>query len=297
MIVSVPGVVELRYQGWSGFVVAWPEGPCVHFDPPRGADLPRDRATVLLLSHGHPEHVRGAIAYLADPSPREATTVLAAPSVCRYLQRRHARPGDGFLPCTAGQTCSLPGLRVAVFPWIHMSLLPAGVGPALRHLGCLVSHPILALRIAWEGLFGPPFAPMLGFALLPQDGPGVLLYSEGMNRGLTVAEAERIGREFACEVLLFGVEPEDMDRLPDLVAAVGCPVAVPYQPHRRWREAFGMPLADLNGLAATLTARGIRVPLLDEGQATREGPGQSPPHGRTVDASVDRVSPGLPGVT
>jgi hypothetical protein len=66
--------------------------------------------------------------------------------------------------------------------------------------------------------------------------------------------------------MIFAVEPEDTEALPELVAAVGSPVVIPYEAHRSWREELDMPQADLGRLADDLAAHGIWARPMDRGE-------------------------------
>ncbi len=107
---------------------------------------------------------------------------------------------------------------------------------------------------------------MLGFHLVPRGGSRVLFFSEGLHRRTRLAEALATGRECKSDVLIFAVEPEDAAALPDLVAAVGSPVTVPFEAHRFWREELDMPQADLGRLSEELAARGISAHPLVRGE-------------------------------
>jgi len=264
--------VDLAYLGWSGFRIAWPGGPEIAVDPPDAGSLPQGREAWILLTHGHPEHVEGTAAHLAAAERAAPAVVVASPRVCRHLRRRHARAGDRFQPARPGDAIHLGDLRVEVFGWRHMPLLPPEPRLAVRHVARLVRHPSVTFGIVRDGLVGPPPGAMLGFRLVPASGPRVLLYSEGLHRrtGLSEARAAALGR--GADILLFAVEPEDAAVLPDLVAAVGSPVVVPYEAHREWRAELGMPQADLEALASDLASRGIRARALAIGEHLRLSP-------------------------
>jgi hypothetical protein len=186
--------------------------------------------------------------------------------VCAHLRRRCGRADDAFLPARAGEAIALSELEIEPFSWRHMPLVPPEPKLALRHIARLVRNPVATFGIIRDGLTGPPPGSMLGFRLLPPAGPRVLLYSEGLHRRTAMAEVREAAHERDAEVLVFAVEPEDAEILPDLVAAVGSPIVVPYEAHRAWRDELDMPQADLERLASDLTARGIRVRSLASGE-------------------------------
>jgi len=258
--------VDLAYLGWSGFRITWSAGPQIFVDPPDADAIPCDREAWILLTHGHPEHVRGAASHLADPRRSSNAVVVASPRVCQFLERRHGRPGDRFHPIRPGEEIKLPRLAVEAFSWHHMPLIPPEPKLALAHIARLVRHPSVVYEVLRDAIVGPPPGSMLGFRLIPHSGARVLLYSEGLHRRTSVAEAREAGRACDADLMIFAVEPEDAEVLPELVAAVGSPVVIPYEAHRSWREELDMPQADLGRLADDLGARGIWARPLDRGE-------------------------------
>ena len=254
-----PAPIGLRYLGWSGFRVDWPDGTTVFVDPPEAAALPHDREAWIAITHGHPEHVAGAAAHLADPQRMAAARVLASSRVCAHLRHSSRHAGDRFRALDAGGSATLPGLRVQAFAWRHMPLLPPEPSLAVRHAAHLARHPGITLGIVKDGLVGSPPGAMLGFGLIPYEGPRVLVYSEGLHRRTRISEVRAAREQIDADVLLFAVEPEDVEVLPDLVAAIGARVVVPYEAHAEWRESLVMPRADLEQLSRDLASRGIHA--------------------------------------
>jgi len=259
--------IELSYLGWSGFRLTWPDGPQVVLDPPDATSLRPEQETWLLLSHGHPEHVAGAISHLGNEGRTAPVTVVASAPVCRHFERRYGRAKDRFLPCQPGQTVSLPNLSIDVFSWRHMRLIPPGFKAAFQHVCQVASSPGLAFQIIRKSLWGPRAGAMLGFRLVSKGGPRILWYSEGLHRLTGADQARRTGQQLESEVLLFAIEPEDLHVITNLLNAVGSPVVIPYEPHRRWREEFGMPVVDLACLVEELQGHGLRAPLLAPGES------------------------------
>jgi hypothetical protein len=259
--------IGVRYLGWSGFRIDWPEGPTMFIDPPETSALPCDRECWVALTHGHPEHVAGTAAHLADSQRAGAVHVLASPRVCAHLRRDSRHAGDRFHAMDPDSESALPGLCVQAFAWRHMPLLPPEPSLAARHVARLARHPGITFGIVKDGLTGPPPGAMLGFRFAPEQGPRVLVYSEGLHRRTPVGEVRTLRERLPAELLLFAVEPEDAAELPDLVAAVGALDVVPYEAHRDWREGLGMPQADLVRLARELDARGVRAHVLDRGRS------------------------------
>lgn len=244
--------IELTYLGWSGFRLTWSGGSQLLLDPPNAGALLPDRECWIFLSHGHPEHVAGTIEHLGSDMRTAPTTVVASAVVCRHLERRFGRAGDRFLSCHANQTISLPNLSVDAFGWRHMQLIPPGVRPAMQHLRRVASNPRLAWQIVRKTLRGPRAGPMLGYRLRFEGGPRLLWYSEGLHRLTNIEEVRRSAGNLPSDALLFAIEPEDLHVVNKLLLAIGCNLIVPYEAHRQWREAFGMPVVDLLKLADEL---------------------------------------------
>ena len=250
----------LTYLGWSGFVLDFPGAATIFIDPPNDQTMPLDRDITLLITHGHPEHVSGATSWLRNAARKGVGRVVASPGVCRYLKRQSRQAGDNFHPTSAGARLDLPGLLIDVFPCIHMPLLPPEKGGAATRIRQLARHPRLALSIVVSALKGPLLpGPVLGFRLRPEHGPDILFWGEGMHRGAGLEKIRQTAAALPAQILIAAVEPEDEQLLPDLIAATGTPVTLPYEAHMPWRQGFGMGWADLDALSASLAARNIRT--------------------------------------
>lgn len=256
----------LEYLGWSGLRIAGTGGElCI--DPPAGAALALDRPMHALLTHGHPEHVAGTLAHLRNPARTAPVRAAAAAPVCRYLRRHAVVPGDQIEACAPGQRFDMAGFAIDVFEWQHMPLLPPGIGAALQRLMTIAARPRLAANIVLAGMRGPWPFPMLGFRLSGAEGTRILVYGEGLHRRTDSGELDRIREALPADLLLAAVEPEDAEVLPDLFRRIGAPAVGLYEAHRPWREAFGMPLADLDALAAAVAGIGLRAAVLRPGMA------------------------------
>ncbi|MCP4269561.1 MAG: MBL fold metallo-hydrolase [Candidatus Brocadiaceae bacterium] len=258
--------LHMTYLGWSGFRFSRSDGPQILVDPPDVIGIDQEREAWILLSHGHSEHVAGTSNYLTDPTRVASATVLASPPVCRYLKYRYGRKRDRFIPCLPGDVKTISDLRVDVFSWRHMPLLPSGLGPILRHLFRLVLHPNFTLKIMGSGLKYMKVGPMLGFRLVPKKGPRLLLYSEGLHQYTSKIEVKETGQLLNAEILLFAVRPEDTQVIPELVSMLGASVAVPYEAHKYWRKGFGLPVADLTHITTELNNRGFNAIEMADGK-------------------------------
>lgn len=257
---------ELTYLGWSGFILNFPGATTIFIDPPSDRAMPLDRDIILLITHGHPEHVSGAANWLRNPAREGVARVIASPGVSRYLKRQSGRDSDSFTPASAGARLELPGLAVDVFPCIHMPLLPPEKGGAVRRIRQLLSRPRLVLSILASALSGPLLAgPVLGFRLRPYHGPDILFWGEGMHRGAGIEKIRQTAAGLPAEILIAAVEPEDEPLLPELIAATGAPVTLPFEAHMPWRQGFGMGWADLDALSARLAEQGISTLRVEPG--------------------------------
>lgn len=256
--------LKVRYQGWSGLLLEAPEAPGLPplaFDPAPGRALP-DLPHVVLITHGHPEHVKGAAAHISRQR-KQGITVVGSPSVCRYLKGKSRNASDSFLEVDAGFSGAVSGWQVDVFPWDHMPLFPPEWNAKWAHLGRLLSHPLGAVRIALEGLAGPSHGPMLGYRI---SAPSLrfVYFGEGLHRRTSKECLEKaIGTE-PVDALFAAVEPEDCHCLPELLPSGLVENFLAFEAHRPWRAEFGMPQADLKSLCARLERSGMSAQPLQE---------------------------------
>jgi len=259
---------SLSYLGWSGFKFSFPGSAPLFIDPPNDSSLPRDTDISLLISHGHPEHISGALGYLRDSSRQGAANVLAPPRMCAYLKRRSRHPHDQFQPCLPGTAHNLDGVIVDAFQCHHMPLLPPEKGATVERVKQLIGNVKLAVGIALDVVRGPLAGPMLGFRLSPPQGSKILFLGEGLHRNIKRENIAEIGANYNSDIVITAIEPEDHQVLPDLISATQTAIAIPYEAHMPWREGFKMPLADIDGLSATLAGIGMVVIQADKGSTT-----------------------------
>jgi len=259
---SADEALSLSYQGWSGCIVRAPRGAtALAFDPAPDAELDPSGAT-LLLTHGHPEHVEGALAHLRRPQ-RAPVTVIASAHLCRYLGRRTPCREDRFVPVAAGARVEAGGWAVRVFEWDHMTLLPPGAAAAARYLARLARNPRGLARIALDGVWGPPHGPMLGYCVRAPGARGSLVYyGEGLHRRTSRQELRDALGDEPVDTLIFGAEPEDAATLPALLAGHAIGTTLAFEPHRPWRASFGLPQLDLLDLVDRLRRVGLDAQAL-----------------------------------
>jgi L-ascorbate metabolism protein UlaG (beta-lactamase superfamily) len=260
----------LTYLGWSGFVLKYPDAPPIVIDAQDETGIPRDQDIGLVVTHGHPEHIAGAAAWLRDKARSGAANVFASPGVCRFLARR-GRPNDHVNSCLPGETHRVGDITIDVFRCRHMPLMPPEKGGTRERLRQIAGNPGLAASIVADVFRCPAPGPTLGFRFSHPAGPAVLFYGEGLHRGAGVEKITRVGSTLPAGILIAAVEPEDAGVMPDLVAATGAAVMVPYEAHAPWRRSFGMPCADLDALATRLERTGREVVQVFEGSSVRLG--------------------------
>lgn len=267
---SATANLRLHYQGWSGCVIeapATPRTPALAIDPAPGGELPRTEL-VVLITHGHPEHIQGARDHVAlrDRAP---VTVIGSANVCRFLKKYSTHVTDRFHEVAGGGRVEAGGWRVRVFAWKHMSLIPPDFFLALRHISKLFLHPLRFTRIALDSAFGPRHAPMLGFCVTPPDGAmPFVYYGEGLHRLTEQAELRQAFGETPIGALITAVEPEDTQQLPAMLAPHGIRRILAFEAHRIWREQFGLPQIDLPDLLQRFKAGGMDGEALAPGQST-----------------------------
>lgn len=122
-------------------------------------------------------------------------------------------------------------------------------------MASLLRHPVPFVRIAASEIRLPMRAPTLGFQVRFPGGRTLLNYSEGLHRLTDPAEVEAVARRLSTDVLLFAVEPEDVEAIPRWVRVLGSPEVILYEAHRPWRELFDLPYVDLDDVARELEAR------------------------------------------
>lgn len=247
----------ITYLGWSGFRIDTGSGP-IFVDPPHQAEFPPQGPCFVLLTHGHPEHLSGIRAYLRSAGAAEAM-VLASRALCGNLRRAAPARAVTFMPIGPGDVLALAdGLGIDIFEWAHLPLLPGGFAANAGHMARLALRPGLAFRIAWAGLSGPAAGPMLGFRVKLGDWQ-VLACGEGLHR---FCDSRAFGGLPRHNLVLVGVEPGDEAVMPDLLRTIGAGTALLYEPHAKWRDAFGMARVDLPALRERIEAAGTDARIL-----------------------------------
>jgi hypothetical protein len=224
------------------------------------ASLGQAATTVLCLTHGHPEHCGSMRRFLSSANaPLVATHLVSSAPVVDHVTRGIALPAANAHRVKAGERVSIDGASIAVFEWRHMPLLPPGARAKASYAAHVLSRPIEFARVASSGLRLPMRAPMLGFHITFPDGRSVLNYAEGLHRLTDPREAESVASRLPADVLMFAVEPDDVDAIPRWIEMLRPAEVFLYEAHRPWREVFGLPYVDLGVYTAGLSARFGRV--------------------------------------
>jgi hypothetical protein len=263
--------MEIQYFGWSGITIS-------HGDTVVGFDLfgeavtwdllPNAATTILCVTHGHPEHCGSLRRFLSAGDARlDRTHVVSSQPVIDHVTRglNHAANTH---PLSRDASVAIDGVRVTAFTWKHMPLLPPGMRAKMSYVTHVLSRPIEFARVASSGLRLPMNAPMLGFHVAFADGSTVLNYAEGLHRLTDPREVEATAQRLPADVLLFAVEPDDVDVIPRWIEILSPSTVMLYEAHRPWREMFNLPYVDLEEYAARLSTRFRQIqfiPLLAAG--------------------------------
>ncbi len=268
--------MDVQYFGWSGIAVKQDDalvgfdlfGDAVTWDA-----LGDAKVITFCLTHGHPEHVGSLRGFLADPKAQELRSrihVVSSPEVLGYINRGEPVPASNVHRIDAGDQVTIGTLEIAAFAWRHAALLPPGLQNKAAYVARLVRHSVTLGRIGIAGLRKPLAAPTLGYRVMFSDGSSVLNYSEGLHRHTDADEVASVARELPADTLLFGVEPEDTDVVPRWIETLHPKTACLYEPHRPWRDSFGLPSVDLDHYSRHLATRvhGVGFRALTEPQQT-----------------------------
>ncbi|MBP7686503.1 MAG: hypothetical protein KA765_01285 [Thermoflexales bacterium] len=255
--------MEVQYFGWSGVTIRHGEtvigfdlfGESVTWDVLPDAARQGAGTTILCVTHGHPEHCGSLRRFLSAGGARlDRTHVVSSQPVIDHVTRdlNHAINAHVL---TCDTSVVIDGVQVSGFEWKHMPLLPQSVRAKASYAAHVLSRPIEFARVAFSGLRLPMSAPMLGFHVVFADGLRVLNYAEGLHRLTDPREVEAVVQRWPADVLLFAVEPDDVDAIPRWIEILSPSTVLLYEAHRPWREMFRLPYVDLEDYAADLSAR------------------------------------------
>ncbi len=250
--------MEVQYFGWSGVTIRHGEtvigfdlfGESVTWDV-----LPNAATTILCVTHGHPEHCGSLRRFLSAEDARlDRTHVVSSQPVLDHVTHGLNHAANAHV-LTCDMSVMIDGVQVSGFEWKHMPLLPPSVRAKTSYVTHVLSRPIEFARVASSGLRLPMNAPMLGFHVVFADGLRVLNYAEGLHRLTDPCEVEATAQRLPADVLLFAVEPEDVEVIPRWIEILSPSMVMLYEAHRPWREMFGLPYVDLEGYSAGLAEK------------------------------------------
>lgn len=253
--------MDVQYFGWSGVAIRH-AGALVGFDlfgeAVTWTIAEEATTTILCLTHGHPEHCGSLRSFLttADASPHLATThLISSPPVVKHVAGGGVLPPDQVHSLQDAGRVSIADVQVTAFAWRHFPLLPPGLRPKVEYVTRLLMRPTSLVRIGFSSFGLPVRAPTLGFHLTFADGCTVLNYAEGLHRFTDPDEVEAVAKASPAEVLVFAVEPEDVEVIPRWLEVLRPSAVYLYEAHRPWRELFRLPYVDLDAYARALSAR------------------------------------------
>lgn len=254
---------NIDYLGWSGFHIYNNDDPHIFIDPPKGTNFPSGEL-IILLTHGHPEHLGGTYDLAQTELADQKVTIIASRTVCRFFKQPHLNNTIKFIEVHPLETHILsPSIKIISFRWSHMPLLPPGIKAASEHIWHLLKGGIHALNILKMSLKGPSGAgTMLGYIIKIND-QNIIVYGEGLHRQCKMEEVSQIGAIAPSATILVAAEPEDIKQLPMLVHASGALKAIIYEPHRPWRDQFQLPHIDLEVLMKKISLLGIKVRIVE----------------------------------
>lgn len=232
---------KLKYYGWSALSIETDDG-ALFFDPfyrPYcGAEWFHKQdfmqARYICVTHGHEEH------FLDVPGVAAATgaTVIGAPSLCRFMARRHKFSAEKLKPVEPSrfEMVAVPGYKITVLPWQHRDI---NLYKALTK--AVFQGNTTQLSWAWSSATNAPFySPYTGFHIELPDGTTILNYNEGFNSKMTDAEIQGLGRRFRTDILLAGMQLDFIDDVVRGVLALKPQTVVLYPPHEKFHDMMGV---------------------------------------------------------
>ncbi|MCO5143615.1 MAG: cobalamin-dependent protein [Oligoflexia bacterium] len=258
--------IKLNYMGWSGFSLKSKSSsilPTILIDPPSDIRL-EDQPYLFLITHGHPEHLIGACAYLKKLR-KNPVTVIASKKVCGYLRRKTANALDEFIESGDKLELNIGGWNINVFKWTHMSLLPEGIGNKAWYLYKLLSHPVGVLKILINSFGVPIYDNMFGYRISENTSQQIIYYGEGLHRKTESKEISASIGKGKSNVLITAIEPEDLDSILASVTKANIDTIIAFEAHKNWRTDFSLPQLDHELLRSAFSGSGVSLCLAKPG--------------------------------
>ncbi len=196
---------------------------------------------MVCVSHGHLDHFGDVPGLIHKDSP---ALVVAIPRLCRALRELIPETQHRLFPIPWGDHVELQGVLFHAFrsPPMQTSLYEMFQEFEMKK----VMDFLLAFRQMADEIL---YLPLTSFGVVMDDGLRVLHFvSEGEGTGEPV-DVGAIGKQFAPDVALVGVDVGDEQRSAAYAAALGAPTVIPH--HYR---AYGkLPAANLDLFVQELT--------------------------------------------
>jgi hypothetical protein len=257
--------VRLSWPGWGTFRIQPEAGPSVVVDPclTRLLDDPvaTEReviADVVLLTHGHHEHIIDAhrVGRLLPRAP-----FVAPPQVVDYLVTERRMQRQRFDVMEPDGVVELPGLRVTGRSFPHLpkhdvagklAILgrhhAVGAARILARYGRRVAASWLAIRRQ------PEQGPFLAYDLDFDGGPRIFVTCEAFTELLDPAEAQRWGRGARpIDLAIVGVESGRERVAGELLDRLAPRRAVAAAIHAPFERFYGRPAVDPTGFSSSVS--------------------------------------------
>jgi hypothetical protein len=247
----VPTELRLDWLGWSTFLLTPRRGPRVLFDPCvtslagfRSARPDRLDADVVILTHGHHEHLRDVHRILR----RLDVPVLAPPQVASFLVRRRGIAASRVSVMQPDSPLTLPGLTVLPRAFPHLQKHDvAGKLANLRR-----DNPVGALAMMGRELPAyvggwlvirdqPEEGPFLACDLRWDKGPRALITSEAFTALLDGAEVDRWREGPDIDLAVVGVESGQEASAAALSQRLGAKRLAAAAVHAPFERFYGKP--------------------------------------------------------
>jgi len=244
--------LEVAYPGWGTWCIEPSGGPRVVVDPcvtplldDPCASLPDVAADIVLLTHGHHEHIRDVHWLPYD----ESTPIVAPPQVATYLIEQRGMSARRFSVIQPDEELELPGIRVVArsFPHLPKNDVAGKLGILSRDnplgaVSILLRYGVRVARAWTEIKDQPEGGPYLAYDIYFEQGPRVFVTCEAFTELLRVQQAVSWGRgEQAVDLALVGVESGQEGHAACLLDSLGPRHALGAAVHAPFERFYGKP--------------------------------------------------------